>query len=402
MNPVLLVTIEDLLFPGCPLTKRSSSVLIMLFILQHKLSAQACKDLMQLISAHFPVGHRAMTSLYCLKSYLHKTCAPMKPMKAFVCPSCEDLIANSADQCGTYEFLFFYVKNALSRLFKDSEFCSKLSASFEKRNNADMSDLTSGKRYRNMTTGLLSKWNITLTLNTDVVSVFRTSRTGSLWPVYLTINELSSECRFSLKYAIVCDLWFHPSKPPIQVFLQPLMSQLKELSTNGETFKTAEGLQHCKVTFLDERLLSIKAPDHFSRIPHMLKEFSTWKASEYRSWLFYWSLSVLRGILPREYYIHYSLLVVGCRLLCGMKISSNDIDRARQLLLKFYERHELLYGTTSCTMKMHILQHLSEFVERSGPLWASYFFFFEKLHGVLKILCMRQDLCLIRRGCAFT
>ena len=81
----------------------------------------------------------------------------------------------------------------------DSEFCSKLSASFEKRNNADMSDLTSGKRYRNMTTGLLSKWNITLTLNTDVVSVFRTSRTGSLWPVYLTINELSSECRYAMK-----------------------------------------------------------------------------------------------------------------------------------------------------------------------------------------------------------
>ena len=53
---------------------------------------------------------------------------------------------------------------------------------------------------------------------------------------------------------------------------------------------------------------------------------------------------MLRGILPREYYIHYSLLVVGCRLLCGMKISSNDIDRAQQLLVKFYERHELLYG----------------------------------------------------------
>ncbi|XP_062507169.1 uncharacterized protein LOC134183600 [Corticium candelabrum] len=358
-----------------------------------------------------------------------------------------------------------------------------VSASFEKRNNADMSDITSGKRYRNMTTELLWKWIITLTLNTDGVSVFRTSRTGSLWPVYLTINELPPECRFSLKYAIVCALWLHPSKPPRQAFLQLLMSQLKELSTNGETFKTAEGLQHCKVilifitcdlparamilcmkqhngqyacpycynpgvtigsdhlhqywpikhdaiarthasvvsdvteavdlrhpvkgmlnvvspllalpgfdivdgtaidwmhvvylgitrslldrwptfsdeiysigdkvTFLDKRLLSIKAPDHFSRIPHTLKEFSTWKGSENRSWLFFWSLPVLRGILPREHYIHYSILVVGCRLLCGMKISSNDIDRARQLLLKFYERHELLYaaltGSTPAT-----------------------------------------------------
>ena len=35
-------------------------------------------------------------------------------------------------------------------------------------------------------------------------------------------------------------------------------------------------------------------------------------------------------------------------------------------------------------MKMHILQHLSEFVERSGPLWTSFSLFFENLNGVLK------------------
>ena len=111
---------EDFWFPGCPLTKRSSLILIMLYILQHKLSAQTCKDLMQLILAHLPLGQRSMTSLYCLKSYLNKTCASMKPMKAFVCHSCEDLIANSADQCNReqcqeatakpYEFLIFDVK----------------------------------------------------------------------------------------------------------------------------------------------------------------------------------------------------------------------------------------------------------------------------------------------------
>ena len=35
-------------------------------------------------------------------------------------------------------------------------------------------------------------------------------------------------------------------------------------------------------------------------------------------------------------------------------------------------------------MKMHILQHLSEFVERSGPLWAYSGFFFENVSGGLK------------------
>ncbi len=75
------------------------------------------------------------------------------------------------------------------------DFCSKLSASFEKRNNADMSDIISGKIYKNMTTGSLSKWNIILNLSTDGVCAFRTSLTDSLWPVYLTFYELPPEWR---------------------------------------------------------------------------------------------------------------------------------------------------------------------------------------------------------------
>ena len=36
-----------------------------------------------------------------------------------------------------------------------------------------------------------SKWDMTVTLNTDGVSIFKVSQSGSLWPVYLAINELS-------------------------------------------------------------------------------------------------------------------------------------------------------------------------------------------------------------------
>ena len=67
-------------------------------------------------------------------------------------------------------------------------------------------------------------------------------------------------------------------------------------------------------------------------------------SSELRSWLFYWSLPVLRGVLPTEYYVHYTLLVVGCRLLCGSNISCDQIELALQHLMKFYQIFELLYG----------------------------------------------------------
>ena len=52
-------------------------------------------------------------------------------------------------------------------------------------------------------------------------------------------------------------------------------------------------LNFVRVTFLDKRLLSIKAPDHFSRIPHTLKEFSTWKGIV-NNQTFYWLSSTVR------------------------------------------------------------------------------------------------------------
>jgi hypothetical protein len=123
------------------------------------------------------------------------------------------------------------------------------------------------------------------------------------------------------------------------------------------------------IGFLDRGLLSICPPVIINRCPHTLKEFYTWNANELRSWLFHWQPSVLCGVLPTEFLVHYSLLVIGCRLLCQSQISSEQIEEARKLLLKFYQIYEVLYGTKAVTMKMHLLQHLPDVVEKWGGLW---------------------------------
>ena len=76
----------------------------------------------------------------------------------------------------------------------DRKFCAELSSSHA----AEMSDIVNGQYYRHLVESSghpQSKWNITLTLNTDGVSVFQTSRNGTLWSVYLTVNELSPKSR---------------------------------------------------------------------------------------------------------------------------------------------------------------------------------------------------------------
>jgi hypothetical protein len=41
-------------------------------------------------------------------------------------------------------------------------------------------------------------------------------------------------------------------------------------------------------------------------------------------------------------------------------------------------------GVRSATMKVHLLQHLPEVVEKWGALWAYSCFWFESLNGLLK------------------
>ena len=58
----------------------------------------------------------------------------------------------------------------------------------------------------------------------------------------------------------------------------------------------------------------------------------------------FYSLPVLKEILPNPYLSHYSLLVVGVLLLSSELISPEDIRVARFALNKFYEKFPDLYG----------------------------------------------------------
>ncbi len=62
---------------------------------------------------------------------------------------------------------------------------------------------------------------------------------------------------------------------------------------------------------VDGNLLAIKPPSIFSRIPRSIVERRFWKAHEWQNWLLYYSLPVLKGILPNKYLCHWALLVEG-------------------------------------------------------------------------------------------
>ena len=56
-----------------------------------------------------------------------------------------------------------------------------------------------------------------------------------------------------------------------------------------------------KLSICDSRRANIKPPNHISRIPRSLNDRVHYKASQYQTWLLYYSLPVMRGILHQLY-----------------------------------------------------------------------------------------------------
>lgn len=139
---------------------------------------------------------------------------------------------------------------------------------------------------------------------------------------------------------------------------------------------------------IDRALLRIKPPHDFRRTPRSILTSKYWKAAEYRAWLLYYSVPILSNYLPRDYIYHLSLLVTAMHILLGNTICiPDDLEAAHLMLTHFYELIPSLYPQTMCTMNVHSLIHLSEFVHRWGPLWCFSTFGFENFNGYMKKHC---------------
>ena len=139
------------------------------------------------------------------------------------------------------------------------------------------------------------------------------------------------------------------------------------------------------VTIVDQRLEQIKPPSVISRRPRSLSEHMRYyKASELRSFLLYYSLPVLLGILPAQYWNRFSLLSVTMYLLLQTSISEEQLQFCQRNPNKFCNNFQVLYSERYMSANIHLLLHLPDSVRELGPLWAYSCFHFEGLNGILK------------------
>lgn len=67
-------------------------------------------------------------------------------------------------------------------------------------------------------------------------------------------------------------------------------------------------------------------------------------ASEVRSWLLYYSLPGLKGILPDDFYCHYALLATSIYLLLQQPVTQDALLLADKQLEEVYTMMSIYYG----------------------------------------------------------
>ncbi|XP_036147846.1 uncharacterized protein LOC118647308 [Monomorium pharaonis] len=139
-----------------------------------------------------------------------------------------------------------------------------------------------------------------------------------------------------------------------------------------------------KVREIDARLFAIFPPCEISQTPQSVTNICQWKASEYKNFLLYYSLPILKDLLPRAFYKHWSLLVYAINIFNSEKISAQAFEKATRSINKFVTDIERLYGKEFLKFNVHLLLHLPKSVNDFGALWAWSAFPYESNNYILR------------------
>ncbi|XP_069470109.1 uncharacterized protein [Ambystoma mexicanum] len=147
--------------------------------------------------------------------------------------------------------------------------------------------------------------------------------------------------------------------------------------------------KHCsysyyeKVTIVNGYLRRIKPTLDVSRVPRSIDELLYWKSSEFRNFLLFWGIPVLKNVLHKEHYLHFCILSKAIHKLLSQNINQEDLHIAEQSLFLFVQLFTELYEKRFMTMNVHQLVHLVDSVRATGPLFTANCFVFEDLNGFI-------------------
>lgn len=139
-----------------------------------------------------------------------------------------------------------------------------------------------------------------------------------------------------------------------------------------------------EMTELSKKLLHIKTPREINRNARSLHIFKFWKGQEFRNFLIYFSIVVLKDHLAERYYFHFLKLFCAVRLASSDKHLNQNYGLIKLLFDDFVLEFKSIYGPQFMTSNIHNLVHIIEDVQRFGPLHSISAYPFESNLGKMK------------------
>ena len=151
-----------------------------------------------------------------------------------------------------------------------------------------------------------------------------------------------------------------------------------------ELWKSLNILGPADFEVIQDKVNSFICPSEVGRIPSKISSsFAGFTAEQWKNWTIYFSPYALKDTLPLNHYRCWMLFVKSCWFLCRRSITVDELDDGDSALLEFCKMFVQIYGSSHCTMNMHLHGHIKECIEDFGPVYSFWCFSFERLNGIL-------------------
>lgn len=237
---------DEPLHAGARVTFRESLLAILCFALKHKLTGVCVADLLSLIELHCGADSIALKTLYKFKKYFSMI-GKQNINCHYFCSGCEVSLATENSVCQQCDgrhrvahFIGFPIMTQLQSMYSRPGFKESLQfkANRVKKNANNIEDIYDGAIYQEQVTNgfLANPNNISFFMYFDGVAIFKNSK-FSIWPIFLSINELNYKERVKKENVVLAGLWFGKSKPNTNLFLSPLLEKMSDFENNGVEFQ---------------------------------------------------------------------------------------------------------------------------------------------------------------------
>ena len=104
----------------------------------------------------------------------------------------------------------------------------------------------------------------------------------------------------------------------------------------GIWFSKTGALARSKLELVNTRLINLRPPSFVTSPPRSIHLWKRWRAHEYLTFLLYYSLPVMFGVLSEECFSNLIKLVVSVEHLIKKNILLTELSEIKNLLFEFY------------------------------------------------------------------